>query len=323
MKEIKRIDEIDLLKGIGIIFMITGHIEFGTIYDKWIHSFHMPMFYIISGFLFYAKDTQILNYMKRKSKSLLTPYFVFSILHYLLWILICFFKNDISLLNLLNPIKHIFFINTSGMPISGALWFLTSLLIVEIIYFILFKFFSVYKRRIIIIIFSVLGCIIPKYFRLPFAMDTSLMGLGLFEIGYTLKKENLTIDNKYFPFFIIFIGSIICFINGYVNVRNGEYANIILYYICAVLMTIGLFYICKFWVKSKFIKKELRFIGMNSIVYVCLNQLVLFVPNKIVLIFKNFYILFGLKIVIFIFSMIVLHFSVIFIKKNCKWILGK
>ena len=56
MEETKRIDEVDILKGIGIILMITGHIEFGSVYDKWIHSFHMPMFFIISGFLFHVKE---------------------------------------------------------------------------------------------------------------------------------------------------------------------------------------------------------------------------------------------------------------------------
>ena len=37
MEETKRIDEVDILKGIGIILMVTGHIEFGSVYDKWIH----------------------------------------------------------------------------------------------------------------------------------------------------------------------------------------------------------------------------------------------------------------------------------------------
>lgn len=51
MEEIKRDTDIDILKAIGIVLMIMGHIGFGGIFDYWIHSFHMPMFFIMSGFL--------------------------------------------------------------------------------------------------------------------------------------------------------------------------------------------------------------------------------------------------------------------------------
>ena len=52
MKGSKRLEEIDILKSIGIILMVMGHIGFSGIFDHYIHSFHMPMFYIISGFLY-------------------------------------------------------------------------------------------------------------------------------------------------------------------------------------------------------------------------------------------------------------------------------
>lgn len=325
MEETKRIDEVDILKGIGIILMITGHIEFGSVYDKWIHSFHMPMFFIISGFLFHVKDVSLFNFIKRKSKPLLIPYFLFALIHYLFWIILCLIKNNLSISNLLNPLEHIFFINTSGMPIAGALWFLTSLFLVEIIYFIILKNFSSSWRRFLVFIFSILGCIIPKYFRLPFGADISFMAIGLFEIGYALKMiyEKKTIEYKSFSFIFIILASIICFFNGYVNVRNGEYSNVVLYYSCASLMTIGLFCICKIWTNNTYLKSELKFVGKNSIVYVCLNQLVLLVPNKLSLICTNFYILFINKFIIFIFTMITLHIFVAFINKYCKWILGK
>ena len=48
---INRITHIDIFKGIGILFMVMGHIGFSSIFDKWIHAFHMPMFFFISGYL--------------------------------------------------------------------------------------------------------------------------------------------------------------------------------------------------------------------------------------------------------------------------------
>ncbi len=44
--------ELDILKGIGIIFMIMGHIEYGDIFNKLIYGFHMVLFICVSGFLY-------------------------------------------------------------------------------------------------------------------------------------------------------------------------------------------------------------------------------------------------------------------------------
>ena len=47
----KRLDYVDTLKGIGILLMLMGHVPFGANFDYYIHAFHMPLFFFISGFL--------------------------------------------------------------------------------------------------------------------------------------------------------------------------------------------------------------------------------------------------------------------------------
>lgn len=51
IKKVKngRIDSIDIFRGMGIIIMVMGHIGFGYVFDHFIHAFHMPMFYFVSG----------------------------------------------------------------------------------------------------------------------------------------------------------------------------------------------------------------------------------------------------------------------------------
>ena len=41
----------DVMKGIGILLMMLGHIPVEGMVYKWIYSFHMPMFFLISGYL--------------------------------------------------------------------------------------------------------------------------------------------------------------------------------------------------------------------------------------------------------------------------------
>lgn len=42
---------IDVLKGIGIILVVIGHISLDNGMSNWIYTFHMPMFFALSGYL--------------------------------------------------------------------------------------------------------------------------------------------------------------------------------------------------------------------------------------------------------------------------------
>lgn len=68
---------IDCMKGLAIIFMVVGHIHISALVDKFIYSFHMPLFFIVSGYL-YHRRTVSLEYLKKKVKTLILPYFVFA-----------------------------------------------------------------------------------------------------------------------------------------------------------------------------------------------------------------------------------------------------
>lgn len=328
MAEIKRLDEIDILKAIGIILMVMGHIGFGSIFDYWIHAFHMPMFYLISGFLYKRKNTSFKEFANKKIKTLMLPYLSFGILHYLIWLAINF--ETAKGMQLFNPLYHLLVFNTDELPISGALWFLTSLLFVDLIYLIIDKQKNKLIKNISIVCISLIGCIIPIYMRLPLALDTSFMAIGLFHIGTLLRQFRNILKNSILKGLVIFvIGSILSFVNGYVNVRMGIYSNIILYYCNAVLITVGL-YLIVFVIMDKMfldIKNELMFIGRNSIVYLCLNQLVILIVTKIlsvILLPGNIIVLLTMKVMVFVISMIVLKIvSCILNTDKLKVFIGK
>lgn len=49
----KRINYFDIAKGLGILLMIIGHMPIKNEYLKnFIFCFHMPLFFIISGYFF-------------------------------------------------------------------------------------------------------------------------------------------------------------------------------------------------------------------------------------------------------------------------------
>ncbi len=77
---------VDNIKAIGIVLVIMGHVSQQAVLSKWIYSFHMPLFFFISGcmFMFSRKEA----FLVRKVKSILVPYFCFGFLSLVYWALL-------------------------------------------------------------------------------------------------------------------------------------------------------------------------------------------------------------------------------------------
>ena len=77
-----RLAWIDALKGFGIVLVVFAHYRLPEALDTYIFSFHMPLFFFISGCLFnFVKYTEsATNFVKGRFKSLIIPYFAFAAL---------------------------------------------------------------------------------------------------------------------------------------------------------------------------------------------------------------------------------------------------
>lgn len=76
MEQNRRIEWIDSLKGFAIILVVLGHNTGGEngAY-RFLYTFHMPLFFLISGFLFSMKPP--LEYLRRSFRHLMVPYLAF------------------------------------------------------------------------------------------------------------------------------------------------------------------------------------------------------------------------------------------------------
>lgn len=77
---------VDILRGLGIVLMIMGHIGVGVQpYEQyfwiWYHGFHMPLFYVISGYFFAQSNVDEGDFIFHKARTLLVPYLFWGILH--------------------------------------------------------------------------------------------------------------------------------------------------------------------------------------------------------------------------------------------------
>lgn len=66
--EKERLSWLDVLKGIGIILVVMGHIYSNSIIFNWLYSFHMPLFFFSAGCVY--KNRSVYIDIKRYSSTI-------------------------------------------------------------------------------------------------------------------------------------------------------------------------------------------------------------------------------------------------------------
>ena len=116
----KRDIKIDIFKGILILFVVIGHFNSGITHDI-IFLFHMPLFFILSGFFLEKEKLTMEGYLANKSLTLLIPYCTYLFLDFFL------IRQDYSF----NSFMHMVY---GGRSISGVYWYITCFLFTLVLF---------------------------------------------------------------------------------------------------------------------------------------------------------------------------------------------
>ena len=304
----KRVEEIDIVKALGIILMVIGHSS--SPFTKFIYLFHMPIFFIASGFLYNEKNSKsfsdIKNYIKNKFRSLWFPYALWNSIFVLfnnIFIQLNIYTNNPLLLEYANGthvmlhdklsflemvidiIKSLLFVGSTEM--GGALWFLRVLFVLSILYclmdFIMSKIFR--KQKICIhFIISVVFLFIGYQCGIH---NINLYGLGqvfsfyiLFYIGHILNRvKSVYAEWDYKRFMPILLCSYLALFMLSQNIGEGfepganSYKSPQLLLICSVFGWMLLYSASNIIKQFKSIKKLLILIGQDTISIVILHFL--------------------------------------------------
>lgn len=129
----QRLYWIDCLKTILIYFMVIGHItNINPDLKQWIYTFHMPCFFIVSGFLYKPSSIQ------KSFKSLFVPVFIISIFNLLYRFIILYYGLKIPWdfrTYILYPINSFIFFPSSKISadIFTGLWYIEILFLLRIL----------------------------------------------------------------------------------------------------------------------------------------------------------------------------------------------
>lgn len=171
---------IDILKGISILLVVYGHITPGAIpiFTEYAGIFTMPLFFFVSGVLFnevkYRNNFK--EFLYRRYRGLVIPYFYFSIIVALCYI----FIQD----NYFTFITHLLKWGWGGY----ALWFIPVLLLSQILYFPICKL-SV-RWRLCVLSALAIGSFFSSRTMgyIPYNLGLCFCGAYFFGMGNVSKK---------------------------------------------------------------------------------------------------------------------------------------
>ncbi len=281
VKKRKRIDWIDIAKGIGIILVIIGHTaKFGSTLRNIIFSFHMPLFFILSGFTFRRAETwgEFRKKTWKDFKCLLLPMFGVFLLSVFLRFLNSGGGDLYAFLEVLKEMSKTLLycsgVSVHNTPALGALWFIVSMFSARLIINLLHVFIKSDKNELILLGLGLLGIIIGlQGHRLLFNFDVTLVAILFLAIGI-LAKKHFDFITKYISIIIL-----ICFVVFLEGVLSGTYIEMAArtYSTFSILVSIaGTLLVCEFCkiiASFKNIKTCLTFIGANSLIIFFVHHL--------------------------------------------------
>lgn len=349
MTENKRIAYLDLAKGVGMLLVVIGHVEYvPESVRQFIFAFHMPLFFLISGILIWEKQDEKKNFIelvRKKLRSIMLPYVAFSVLYFLI-------EGSRLAIRGLDGWNNLFrqLFQTCCLQGVSTLWFLPALFMSELLFLGLLKRF---KQRGSIGMVSILVLLTVCLNALEYAayeqhaqsiawgmlhdvcsmLLRNLFCVGFVCIGYYIGKWLLPkVRNGWLEpigaVLLLGLTWLIGMYNSSVNLRYLYLGNFLLCMVGAVAGSMAVLFLCRFLERLPIgaVKRPLAYYGRNSLIVMVthLEFRVLYISIKLAGLLSSIWdspLLFQGTIILLVF---VLEIPIIwFINRFASFLLGK
>ncbi|MDL2213233.1 acyltransferase [Bacteroides sp. OttesenSCG-928-N06] len=286
MDEGKRIEFVDLTKGICIILVVMSHVggPFEEM-DKYniISSFRMPLYFFISG-IFFKSYEGLWGFFLRKLNKLIIPFIFFYLGAFLVKYAVAklipnAFQDPVEWTDLL-----VVFHRHDLIGFNPPIWFLLALFNCSILFYIVHKLRNKNLKLMFLvgILIGVLGFVLGKLrIELPLYIDVAMTALPFYLGGFWIRRYNFFLYphrfDKLIPIFIAVAVILMFFIATKPGMRTNSYEGNILQFYAAgfagifVIMLIG----------KRFKKAPvISYLGRYSVITLGVHALILNVGGK-------------------------------------------
>ncbi len=288
----KRLKYIDLAKGLTMLTILWGHVMLSGRTNILVYAFHIPVFFFLSGIVFRKeKYSSVLAFVKRRFLTLLVPYFIFSVATWAFWVLDSYTKGN-SLVNCHKPlVETVIARGSAGYMIHNpALWFVTCLFVVELLYYFICKLPTVWNI-ILCIICALSGWVLMslEFTVLPWNVEVALAAVIFYSLGNLFGRYGTGIVSfsKKRPYIILLVTAVAAVLlyiggiwNGHVSMAQcqlGEKSTLVFYLtaISGIVFVIsGCLFLEGMYGKLKVLDRLLDYflwIGRNSFYFMVLH----------------------------------------------------
>ena len=311
-----RLEYIDIAKGIGILLVVIGHsIDGHHLPGLYISSFHMPLFFILSGLCFNeSKYPHFIPFLEKRIKTLLLPLAYFTVIMLILSTLL---------------LKEYYPLTKLTYKFPGATWFIFILFLSELFYYVTNRLLPGKKGKILFLT----GCLFisailhRKNITLPYNLCSIFIAIFFYGLGHTLKNNiisTITNVNKIIGILFLVIPALsVYFTKQSIDLNSNSLPFPEGYYcLIAIIGSMGILIASNKWFLLETpVKRILLFIGQNTLTILVLHMFFISLCSHYITPFISAKLLY--KIIEQLLMWGLLFASISIINTKAKWLIGK
>jgi polysaccharide biosynthesis protein PslL len=276
-----RLAWVDILKGIGILAVVVGHI-YGGILGKMIFLCHMPLFFVIGGLL-YRPPAEGTPFLKQKAIHLLVPYLSFLALlsaKDVLAALIQIGKSPSG--EAVSHLLHILGVAIYGGKLlqgwTGVFWFVTCFFLTQQLFHWLHQRCNCLGWGMVVSIALLLSAINSQFFpeiAFPWNINVVLAALPFFWFGFQWQQQPIkpAVYGGALGLSAIALGLLIQNYPIAYNMKGSSYGIPILTPVLAIGLIVTLIGLSQLIAQRvKFLSNGLTYLGSASMLIMYLHQ---------------------------------------------------
>lgn len=319
ISRIERLSWLDILKGIGIIFVVVGHIYSNSTIFNWLYSFHIPLFFLAAGWVY--KEKPIFMDLKRRIQTIVVPYFLFGLLVLVYWQFIerRFRDSDMSFGN---AVLGLLSGQYDYLEFNIHLWFLPCFFVVVVTFNVLVNIGGKKVAYVVSALMSVIFALasLPGVF---WGIDRVFKYIGFYAVGCYLSDRNLSKyvgEQMKLVQGLVAIGLLIFnFVLAYFSLTIGA-----MWFVTAVIGVFGMTMVSMLINKSRI----LQYFGRISLIILCIHGPIYRIVVKLISVLvhmstdalRNNFVL---VIVVVVITMVVCSFAYEVTVRIAPWVIGE